>query len=85
MPANLGLNVNERKAGPPGHSLDCNINLKIIIGWNPQPIMEFTENYRYNWKNHVLQMPCSRISFHKFSITKQKDSFKQLYETLSDH
>jgi len=28
-----------------------------------QPIMEFTENYKSNWKSHVLRIPRSRIPF----------------------
>jgi hypothetical protein len=30
---------------------------------NRQQIMEFIVNDRLNWKNHILEMPCSRIPF----------------------
>jgi hypothetical protein len=30
---------------------------------NTHPIMELTDEYRSNWKNHFLRMICSKIPF----------------------
>jgi hypothetical protein len=41
--------------------LDYKRNSSITKELNP--VMEFTGNYRCNWKNHVLQMLCTSIPF----------------------
>jgi hypothetical protein len=43
--------------------LDYKKNLDVTKELNTQAIMEFTENYSYNWKNHILRMPRSRAPF----------------------
>jgi hypothetical protein len=39
-------------------NLDITRELYVYI----QQIMKFVENYRSNWKNHVLQTTCSRVT-----------------------
>jgi hypothetical protein len=43
--------------------LEYKKNLGKIKELNTHPIMELTENYRSNWKNHILGMAYSRIPF----------------------
>jgi hypothetical protein len=40
----------------------------VIMKDSNKSFMEFIENYRPNWRSHVLQMPHS-----EFSITNHKD------------
>jgi hypothetical protein len=53
--------------------LDYKKNLVIMTQLNTQPIMKFKENYRSNWKNHVFQMPHSKIPFQILSVNKKQD------------
>jgi len=39
--------------------LDYEKNLDVMKELNIQPIMEFIDNYRHNWKTHVLRVPHS--------------------------
>jgi hypothetical protein len=42
---------------------DYKNNLDVMKDLNTQPVMEFIDNYRYNWKTHVLRVPHSSIPF----------------------
>jgi hypothetical protein len=49
---------------------DYKRNLDITKKSNTEPIMQLIENYRTNWKNHVLQMPCHKAFHFLFSVAK---------------
>jgi hypothetical protein len=46
--------------------LDYKMYLDIMKKLNAKSVMEFRETYRANFKNHVLQIPRSRIPFQIF-------------------
>jgi hypothetical protein len=61
--------------------LDYIRDLDIIKVLRTQPITELIENYRSNWKSHVLQMPTQESSSY-FPVTNQMD--KHLWEDPSN-
>jgi hypothetical protein len=52
--------------------LDYGRKVGIMKGINTQPVMEFIENFRPNWKNLVLPIVTQESHF-MFSVVNQKD------------
>jgi hypothetical protein len=66
------------------------INTDIKKELNTEPVRNFRQTYRANWKCHILQMPHSRIPFQMLLYrSKQKRStgrtFKQWNESVMGH
>jgi hypothetical protein len=62
-----------------GRPAGCNLtylgyesNLDAMNELNTQMIMAFAENYKTNFKKHILRMPLSRIAL-QFPVANQTD------------
>jgi hypothetical protein len=73
----MAMGINFTKKTPYYVRLDSEKKLDIVKELNIQPIMEFTENYRYNWRAHFLRISSSRIAF---KILRYSQRNKDLWE-----
>jgi hypothetical protein len=59
-----------RTAGYTGLDYTKTLDVKKVL--HTQRVMEFIDNYRCNWKNHVLEM-AAQESRSEFFVTNQED------------